>query len=99
MKPLFTTVLFLCVALTSFAQVKGNITDVKKEPVIGAAVQVKGSTTGTITDLDGNFVLDASGDATLVVSCLGTLRKRFRWVATPLSMSFSRKRHKSWMRW
>lgn len=43
MKPLFTTVLFLCVALTSFAQVKGNITDVKKEPVIGAAVQVKGS--------------------------------------------------------
>ena len=71
MKPLFTTVLFLCVALTSFAQVKGNITDVKKEPVIGAAVQVKGSTTGTITDLDGNFVLDASCDATLVVSCLG----------------------------
>ena len=71
MKHLLTIVLFLSVALVSFAQVSGTIVDVQKVPVIGAAVQVKGSTTGTITDLDGNFALTASGNETLVVSCLG----------------------------
>lgn len=71
MKHLLTIVLFLSVALASFAQVSGTIVDVQKVPVIGAAVQVKGSTTGTITDLDGNFTLTASGNETLVVSCLG----------------------------
>lgn len=71
MKHLLTIVLFLSVAFASFAQVSGTIVDVQKVPVIGAAVQVKGSTTGTITDLDGNFTLTASGNETLVVSCLG----------------------------
>lgn len=71
MKHLLTIVLFLSVALASFAQVSGTIVDVQKVPVIGAAVQVKGSTTGTITDLDGNFTLTASGNETLVISCLG----------------------------
>lgn len=43
--------------------------DDKGEPVIGATVMVKGSTNGTITDFDGNFILnDVSSNASLIVS-------------------------------
>lgn len=38
--------------------VKGVVVDDKGEPVIGATVMVKGSTNGTITDFDGNFILN-----------------------------------------
>lgn len=52
-------------------QVKGQIVDEKGEPLIGASVKVKDSTTGTVTDLDGNFQLNVNANATLVVSYLG----------------------------
>ena len=46
--------------------------DDKGEPVIGATVMVKGSTNGTITDFDGNFILnDVSSNASLIVSYVG----------------------------
>ena len=38
--------------------VKGQVVDATGEPVIGATVQVKGTTNGTITDFDGNFTLN-----------------------------------------
>jgi TonB-linked SusC/RagA family outer membrane protein len=41
------------------------------EPVIGASVAVKGSSTGTVTDIDGAFALEAPEGATLVVSYVG----------------------------
>ena len=37
--------------------VKGRILDPTGEPIIGATVKVKGSKTGTVTDLDGNLIL------------------------------------------
>ncbi|NDV81604.1 TonB-dependent receptor [Bacteroides sp. 51] len=57
-----------------FAQnkrINGTIVDSNKEPIIGANVQVKGTTVGTITDLDGNFTLDAPQSGTLVISFIG----------------------------
>lgn len=52
--------------------VKGTIVDASGEPVIGATIQVKGTTTGVISDIDGNFVLsNVSPDATLHVSFVG----------------------------
>ena len=39
--------------------VKGQVLDPTGEPVIGATVKVKGAKTGTITDIDGNFTLNA----------------------------------------
>ena len=44
------------VSMTVSAQniVKGQVVDESGEPIIGATVQVKGSSGGTITDLDGN---------------------------------------------
>lgn len=38
--------------------VRGKVVDASGEPVIGASVVVKGTTTGVITDLDGNFILN-----------------------------------------
>lgn len=58
---------------TLFAQqqitVKGNVKDEAGEPIIGASI--KSGTTGTISDLDGNFTLNVSSDATLEVTYLG----------------------------
>ena len=51
-------------------QISGQVVDGKGEPVIGASVLVKGTSNGTITDIDGNFLLpNASG--TLVISYIG----------------------------
>lgn len=52
-------------------RVKGTIVDATGMPVIGANVMVKGTTNGTITDLDGRFSLDVPNDAVLEVSYIG----------------------------
>ena len=53
-------------------QVTGHVADATGEPIIGANVTVKGTTVGTITDIDGNFTLEVgSTDGTLVVSFIG----------------------------
>lgn len=52
-------------------KITGTVTDIKGEPIIGASVLVKGAGTGTVTDVDGNFTLDAPADALLAVSYIG----------------------------
>lgn len=47
-------------------------------PVIGATIRVKGSTTGVITDLDGNFTINAPAGATLEISYLGYKTKTIK---------------------
>lgn len=47
--------------------VSGVVTDTSQEPLIGAAVSVKGSSTGTITDLDGNYSLKISSPNDIIV--------------------------------
>ena len=51
--------------------VSGQIVDQSGEPLIGATVKVKGTQTGTMTDLDGNFKISAPSNGTLVVSYVG----------------------------
>lgn len=53
------------------SSVRGVIVDENGIPVIGAAVQEKGTTNGTVTDFDGNFTLNVSEGVTLVVSYVG----------------------------
>jgi len=65
--------MFVCLSMT-FAQrtVSGNIVDTGGFPLIGANVLVKGTTIGTITDIDGNYSLEVpDGTNTLVVSYTG----------------------------
>lgn len=52
-------------------KVKGQVVDQDGEPLIGATVRVKGATTGSVTDIDGNFVIDAASNATLLISYVG----------------------------
>lgn len=51
--------------------INGKVLDQNGEPVIGANVLVKGTTNGSITDLDGNFSLNVEKGATLVISYIG----------------------------
>ena len=51
--------------------VKGVVTDARGEGIIGASIVEKGTTNGTITDLDGNFILKLPVDAILNVSYVG----------------------------
>lgn len=52
-------------------RITGVVKDANGEPVIGANIVVKGTTNGTITDMDGNFVLDVPAGAVLHVSYIG----------------------------
>jgi hypothetical protein len=62
--------LLLCTIVgTSVAQrtISGKVTDDKNDPLIGANVQVKGTITGTTTDVDGMYSLEVAPDATILV--------------------------------
>lgn len=55
----------------AFAQtsVTGKVTSSEDgEPVVGASIKIVGTNTGTVTDIDGNFVLNAPADAKLEIS-------------------------------
>ena len=54
-------------------KVSGTITDKSGEPIIGANVVIKGTTNGTITDIDGNYTLDVPVSAILQISYIGYL--------------------------
>lgn len=69
------TCLFVLVITEAQAQqvvVKGNVSDATGAPVPGANVVIKGTTTGTITDLNGDYTLTVPGsDAVLAISYIG----------------------------
>ena len=75
MKKQFLIVCLLLLSLCSYAQtltVKGTVTSASdKEPMIGATVQIKGTGNGSITGLDGDYILtNVSSNAVLVFSSL-----------------------------
>ena len=58
--------------VTQTKVIKGNVVDKSGEPIIGANIRVKGTTVGTITDIDGNFTLNVEGNAeTIEISYIG----------------------------
>lgn len=68
------TFTFLLLGQMAFAQqkeVRGVVKDPTGETVIGASVLEKGTTNGTITDFDGNFMLTVSDNAVLQISYIG----------------------------
>ncbi len=52
-------------------EIEGRVTDSKDIPLPGVNVTIKGTSKGTITDLDGNYSLETSSDATLEFSYIG----------------------------
>lgn len=76
MKKQFLIVCLLLLSLCSYAQtltVKGTVTSASdKEPMIGATVQIKGTGNGSITGLDGDYILtNVASNAVLVFSSIG----------------------------
>lgn len=73
---LLFSILFINIGLmlAQNKQATGVVTDDSGEPVIGASIIVKGTTTGTVTDLDGRFSLSIpEGNQTLEISYIGML--------------------------
>ena len=71
----FTAMVLLAVSVAAFAQnitVKGTVKDSNGDPVVGAAVLIKGTQTGVTTDIDGNYTIDCPSNATLEVSYIGS---------------------------
>lgn len=75
MNAFLTTMLGMFMTLSVLAQspinVRGTITDAKGEPIIGASILLQGTSTGVVTDYDGNFSIQAPGNGTLVISYVG----------------------------
>ncbi len=53
--------------------VNGTVSDENNDPIPGATILVKGTTTGTISDIEGQYSIEAQEDATLVISYVGYL--------------------------
>ena len=72
-KPLAILSMLCLFSLGAMAQgtVKGTVIDEAGEAVIGASVQVQGAKTGAVTDFNGNFSVQASSNATLIISYVG----------------------------
>lgn len=78
-----TVMLFLCCLMFApaiYAQqqitVKGNVTDEVGEPIVGASI--KSGSTGTVSDLDGNFTLSVPSNGTIQVTYLGYLPENIK---------------------
>ena len=83
--------LLLLMPVHAFAQnlrVTGTVLDEHGEGLIGAGVVIQGTTNGTITDLDGNFVLPSvPSGATLEISCIGYTTQEVRVTGQSLTIT------------
>lgn len=92
MKRLVLPVLFwlLCVPFALAqdpAKVTGKVTDDLGEPMIGVSVQVKGTSHGAITDIDGNYSVAVGQGATLVFSYVGYISQERRVEGATLNVT------------
>lgn len=72
---LWITITMVCISMLGYAQnrrITGTVKEASGETIIGATVMVKGTTTGTVTDFDGNYTIEVPANAkTLVFSYVG----------------------------
>ena len=72
LRRVFFLVVLAMSVIGTYAQVSGTVEDVNKEPIIGASVVVKGTSVGTVTDLNGKFTIPkATGKSVLQISYVG----------------------------
>ena len=67
--------MFGATAQAQSLSVSGRIVDETNQPVMGAGIQEKGTSNGTVSDLDGRFTIATNANATLVFSSLGYVTK------------------------
>ena len=71
MLAVFGFVLFSGTLMAQNVRVTGKVIDTGGEPLVGVYVLIDGTRTGTSTDIDGSYVINAPGNATLVFSSIG----------------------------
>lgn len=88
LKAFIMIVVFGTCCWMTYAQtrVTGNVVDVHGESVIGASILEKGTTNGTITDVDGNFVLSVSEGAVLQISYIGYVTQEVAATTQPMQI-------------
>lgn len=76
-KTLLLTLLLLLTCWAGYAQVKvsGKVVDPDNQPLPGVSILIKGTTEGTVTDIDGKYLIDTKKGATLVFSFIGFTTK------------------------
>lgn len=80
------TLLTLILTINLYAQnttLKGVIVDETDAPLIGATVQVKGTSTGSITDFDGNYTIKANKGAVITFSYIGYKTQEIKFTGQP----------------
>lgn len=93
-------VLFSMTAAMAQVLVKGTVIDKAGESVIGASIQVKGTTQGTITDVDGKFSLTVpTKNLSLWFLLLVMPRKNSRWIPLNLCLLYWKKIRRYWTKW
>ena len=83
------TLLFLLIGSNILAQqenITGNVTDENSEPLPGVSIQLKGTQTGTVTDFDGNFTIEAELGQTLIFTFVGFEKKEVEITQTNLNV-------------
>ena len=77
-------------------EITGTVVDETGEGVIGATIMEKGTSNGTVTDLDGNFTLKVEPGKTLVITYIGYDAVE---VAAAPNLNISLKENANWPRW
>lgn len=81
--------IFCLFAITAHSQnvvMKGSVTDVNNEPLMGVNVKVKGALTGTITDVNGDFSIKGSKGDILVISYIGMTTQEIEYKGQPIKV-------------
>jgi TonB-dependent starch-binding outer membrane protein SusC len=100
--PLFRKRLILLVTLlaigfmSAFAQkvtVKGKVTDETKEGLVGVSVTIKGTTNGTLTDIDGNYILPANVGDQLAFTYVGMKNQTVTVSSSTLNVTMKSDEH------
>lgn len=76
-------------------KVTGTVTDAKGEPLLGVNVVVKGTTNGTITDLDGKYSLEVEPNSILVVSYIGYVSQQIPASGEVVNVTWPERFHRS----
>ena len=74
---------------TSKKEIKGRVVDIAGEPLPGVSVKVKGTNNATVTDIDGNYSINANGNDVLEFSYVGFASKEVKAHSSNINVSLS----------
>ena len=92
-------VIGICTAMAQYTKVTGTVTSADDgEPIIGASVMVKGTTIGTVTDIDGKFTLNVPQEGKILqISYVGMNSQEV--AVKPVVNVFYKPIRRIWMKW